>query len=405
MFVKKTKSKNSEHYSIIYNVTVNGKRTSKVYENIGNYNDLKIKANGEDHDTWLKNYVNELNNQIKENSLPALLKKLPNKKLPINKQFTFNGGYLFLQNIYYDLKLNNICDNINEKHQFKYDLNDILSKLVYSRIIYPSSKLKTLELSNNFIEQPNFKYQHILRGLEIIAKESDFIQSELYKNSLKYSERNDKILFYDYTNYFFEIEEDDDFKKYSKSKEHRPNPIVGMGLFMDDDGIPISFDIFPGNQNEQVTLRPLEEKINDEAKYDGLYGVCTNLEDVVKEIIKINKRRWEIEESFRIMKTEFKSRLVYLSKKDRIKAHFTTCFLALVIFRYLEKKLNEQYTSSQIVETLKTFNFKNENDIGYSPLYTRTELTDLLHKVSGFETDFEFIENKNIKKIINKTKK
>lgn len=576
MNIKKTKSKNAEHYSIIYNVTINGKRTSRVYENIGNYNDLKLKAKGEEPETWLKNYVNSLNKKIKEDSLPTILKKMPNKKIEKGKQFSFNGGYLFLQDIYYDLKINNICKDITDKYQFKYDLNDILSKLIYSRIIYPSSKLKTLELSKNFIEQPNFEYQHILRGLEIISKESDFIQSELYKNSLKYSKRNDKVLFYDCTNYYFEIEDDDDLRKYGKSKEHRPNPIVGMGLFMDGDGIPLSFDTFPGNKNEQITLKPLEEKIindfgnskfvvctdaglasnsnrkfnnknnrkyvttqslkklkeflkdwsidltkgwklsgydktfdisslrdnedlinkyydkvfykerwikedgveqrlivtfspkfqeyqknirekqiqrakniieknpkkiksrdendpkrfienipttdtgevalnnnysinqdkiDDEAKYDGLYAVCTNLEDEVEEIIKINKRRWEIEESFRIMKSEFKSRPVYLSREDRIKAHFTTCFLALVIFRYLEKKIDEQYTSSQIIETLKNFNFINENDVGYSPSYTRTDLTDLLHKSFDFETDFEIIENKNFKKIINQTKK
>ena len=576
MNIKKTKSKNSEHYSIIYNININGKRTSRIYENIGNLNDLKLRANGEDPETWLKNYVNELNKKIKEESLPVVLKKMPNKKIEKEKQLTFNGGYLFLQKIYYDLKINQICKNITDKYQFKYDLNDILSKLIYSRIIYPSSKLRTLELSKNFLEQPNFEYQHILRSLEVIAKESDFIQSELYKNSLKYSKRNDKVLFYDCTNYYFEIEDDDDLRKYGKSKEHRPNPIVGMGLFMDGDGIPLSFDIFPGSKNEQITLKPLEEKIIkdfgnskfivctdaglasnsnkkfnnknnrkyvttqslkklksflkewatdltkdwklsgysktfdisslrnseeliekyynkifykerwikedgieqrlvvtfspkyqeyqksirekqiqrakniidkktkkiksrdendpkrfienipttdtgeaalnnnyfinqdkivDEARYDGLYAVCTNLEDEVEEIIKINKRRWEIEESFRIMKSEFKARPVYLSREDRIKAHFTTCFLALVIFRYLEKKLDEQYTSSQIIKTLKKFDFKNESDIGYSPSYIRTDLTDLLHKKFGFETDFEIIENKNFQKIIKQTKK
>lgn len=576
MFIKKTKSKNAVHYSIVYNITINGKRTSKVYENIGNYNDLKMRAKDIDPETWLNNYVYELNNKIKKESLPIVLKKMPNKKIELNKQQAFNGGYLFLQDIYYDLQINNICKDIIDKYQFKFDLNDILSKLIYSRIIYPSSKFKTLELSKNFIEQPNFEYQHILRCLEVIAKENDFIQSELYKNSLKYSKRNDKVLFYDCTNYYFEIEDDDDFRKYGKSKEHRPNPIVGMGLFMDGDGIPLSFDTFPGNRNEQVTLKPLEEKIindfgnskfivctdaglasnsnrkfnnknnrkyvttqslkklkdflkdwsidlskgwklsgydktfdisklkddedlidkfydkvfykerwikedeleqrliityspkyqeyqknirekqiqrakniieknpktiksrdeNDpkrfienipttdtgevalnnnysinedkileESKFDGLYAVCTNLEDDVEEIIKINKRRWEIEESFRLMKSEFKARPIFLSREDRIKAHFITCFLALVLFRYLEKKLDEQYTSSQIIETLKNFNFKNENDIAYSPLYTRTELTDLLHKKFKFNTDFEIIENKNFKKIISQTKK
>lgn len=576
MRIKKTKSKNFTHYSIIYDVVIDGKRTTKVYENIGNLNSLKSRANNEEPETWLINYVNDLNDKIKESNLPAILKKYPNKRIEKNKQSMFNGGYLFLQKIYYDLKINNICDKITDKYQFKYNLNDILSKLLYSRIIYPSSKLKSLELSKNFIEQPTFEYQHILRALEIISKESDFIQSELYKNTLKYAKRNDKVLFYDCTNYYFEIETEDDFRKYGKSKEHRPNPIVEMGLFMDGDGIPLSFDVFSGNKSEQLTLKPLEEKIindfgnskfvvctdaglastsnrkfnnsnnrrfittqslkklkqflkdwsldlttgwklqgsdktfnisklredkdlankfydkifykerwikedgleqrliityspkyqeyqknirekqiqraksiieknpkkiksnnendpkrfiqtisttsngeiaeenyyslnkdkiSDEEKYDGLYAVCTNLEDDVSEIIKINKRRWEIEESFRIMKSEFKARPVYLSREDRIKAHFTTCFLALVIFRYLEKKLNEQFTCEEIVNTLRNFNFLNENDVGMSPIYTRTDLTDLLHEKFGFITDYEILENKNIKKIINQTKK
>ena len=574
MHIKKTKSKNSEHYSIIYDINVNGKRTSKVYENIGNYNKLKLRAGNEDPISWLNNYVDDLNKKVKEESLPAILKKYPNKKIDKNVKQSFNTGYLFLQKIYYDLGINNICNSIKDKYQFHYDLNNILSNLIYSRIIYPSSKLKTLEASKNFLEQPNFTYNDILRSLEVLSKESDYIQSELYKNSLKHSKRNDKVLFYDCTNYFFEIEDEDDFRKYGKSKEHRPNPIIGMGLFLDGDGIPLSFDIFDGNKNEQVTLKPLEEKIindfnnpmfivctdaglsstanrkfnnkdnrkfvttqslkklkqflkewsldlskgwhlpgidktfdisklrddeelinkyydkifykerwikedgieqrliityspkyqeyqknirekqiqrainiiekkpkkiksnnendpkrfievipttkggevaetnnymldqekiNDEALYDGLYALCTNLEDNVEEIIKINKKRWEIEESFRIMKSEFKARPVYLSREDRIKAHFLTCFLSLVVFRYLEKKLDEKYTVSEIIETLKKYELKNEQ-VGYSPIYTRTDITDLLHEKFNFCTDFEIIDNKNMKKICKQTK-
>lgn len=454
-------------------------------------------------------------------------------------------------------------------------MNSILSNLVYSRIIYPSSKLKTLESSNNYLEQPNFQYNDILRALEVIANEFDFIQSELYKNSSKYFERNNKILYYDCTNFFFEIEEEDEFRKYGKSKENRPNPIVQMGLFMDGDGIPIALDISPGNTNEQTTLKPLEEKIikdfdtskfvvctdagltstanrkfnntndrrfittqsikqlknflkewalnltsgwklygsdktynisklreddelinryydktfykerwinengleqrlivtyspkyqeyqkkirsnqvnralkliescpskldkakqndpkrfittisitsngeiaeenhyqlnqeviNNEAQYDGLYAVCTNLEDNVEDIIKINHNRWEIEESFRIMKSEFKSRPVFLSREDRIKAHFITCFLALIIFRYLEKKLDNKYTVEEIIETLRKMNLKTENNYTYSPIYTRTDLTDELHDKFKFRTDYEILEYKNIKKIISLTK-
>lgn len=570
-----TKNKNSSSIYIIKSVTINGKRTSKVVEKLGTIEEIKLKSNGKDPYIWAKEYLNLLNKEEKENSSDVIIRLSQNKSLDKNKQITFNGGYLFLQKVYYNLKLDEICNNITNKYQFKFDLNSILSNLIYSRIIFPSSKLKTLELSKKFIEQPNFDYNHILRALEIISKESDFIQSELYKNSLKYSQRNDKVLFYDCTNYYFEIEEDDNFRKYGKNKENRPNPIVGMGLFMDGDGIPLAFDTFPGNTNEQITLKPLEEKIikdfgnskfivctdaglastsnrkfnnknnrkfvttqslkkikshlrdwsldlskgwklpgndksfniselrNDEAliekyynktfykerwikedgleqrliityspkyqeyqkkirrnqidralklmksnlrslgkakqndpkrfiketnitsqgevanekiyelnedtileesQYDGLYAVCTNLEDNVEEIIKINKRRWEIEESFRIMKSEFKARPVYLSREDRIKAHFTTCFLSLVIFRYLEKKLEEKYTICEIVDILKEYNFREFAGFGYVPLYTPTKLTDELHNKFLINTDKEIIDYKNMKKIFKQSK-
>ena len=270
-----TKNKNSESLYIIKSVTINGKRTSKVYEKLGTIEEIKLKCGNKDPYVWAKEYLNLINKEEKENNKDVIVRFSKYNNLEKNKNYTFNSGYLFLQKIYYDLNLNNICEDIRNKYQFKFDLNNILSNLIYSRIIYPSSKLKTLELSKNFIEQPTFEYQHILRALEVISKESDFIQSSLYKNSLNYSERNDRILFYDCTNYYFEIENDDDFRKYGKSKEHRPNPIVGMGLFMDGDGIPLAFDTFPGNTNEQITLKPLEEKIIKDFD-NSRFVVCTD---------------------------------------------------------------------------------------------------------------------------------
>ena len=574
MRLKVTNSKSSTLFYIIESTYIDKKHSTRTVEKLGTLEEVKIKAKGVDPYVWAKKYAEELTKQDKENKREIIKYFSQSKLIDKDVKQSFNAGYLFLQKIYYGLGINNICNNIKDKYQFHYDLNNILSNLIYSRIIYPSSKLKTLESSKNFLEQPNFTYNDILRSLEVLSKESDYIQSELYKNSLKYSKRNDKVLFYDCTNYYFEIEEEDDFRKYGKNKEHRPNPIVGMGLFLDGDGIPLTFDTFDGSKNEQITLKPLEEKIindfnnpmfvvctdaglssianrkfnskdnrkfvttqslkklkqflkdwsldlskgwhlsgidktfdisklrddedlinkyydkiffkerwikedgieqrliitfspkyqeyqkhirekqiqransiieknpkkiksnnendpkrfieiipttkdgeiaennnyilnqekiNEEALYDGLYAVCTNLEDDVSEIIKINKRRWEIEESFRIMKSEFKARPVYLSREDRIKAHFLTCFLSLVIFRYLEKKLDEKYTVSEIINTLKSYNL---NLIGndYIPSYTRTNLTDDLHKVFGFRTDYQIINEKNIKKICKQTK-
>ena len=585
-----SKSKNSTLFYIIESTYFNKKHSTRIIEKLGTLEDIKIKAKGEDPVKWAKKYALKLTKLDKENKREIIKTYSQKDLIELNEAQLFNGGYLFLQDIYYSLGLNDICDEITNKYQFRYDLNNVLSNLIYSRIIYPSSKLKTFELSKNFIEQPSFELHDIYRALEVVSKETDFIQSQVYKNSLEYSKRNDKVLFYDCTNYYFEIEQDDDFRKYGKSKENRPNPLVGMGLFLDGDSIPLAFSTFPGNQNEQPTLKPLEEKIindfsnskfivctdaglssttnrkfnntnnrrfvttqsikklkgflkdealdlskgwklpgidkqfniskfkgyevtdNDEentkreleyekllntykdktfykerwikedgieqrliitysvkyqeyqkklrenqvnralkmiennpkkigkirendpkrfittitttengeeakdnhyflneqaileeAKYDGLYAVCTNLEDDPEEIIRINKQRWEIEESFRIMKSEFKARPVYLSNEDRIKAHFTTCFLALVIYRYLEKKLNSKYTVSEIIEKLRDMNFSIEK-YDYIPKYRRTTLTDELHNVFKFRTDYKIISDKNFKKIINQTK-
>lgn len=138
-----------------------------------------------------------------------------------------------------------------------------MSQLIYSRIIYPGSKSATHRNMNKYLETPDIKLHQIYRALEVISKENDYIQSQLYKNSLKIAKRNSKILYYDCTNFFFEIEEEHGLKQYGRSKEQRPNPIVQMGLFMDGDGIPLAFDITPGNTNEQTTLKPLEKKIRE----------------------------------------------------------------------------------------------------------------------------------------------
>ena len=577
MRLKINKSKNAiNYYAIIDIKTKEGKRSTKVYKRLGNEQEIAKISDGLPPIEWAQKQVAELNKKYKEETLPVIIRKDPSKIIDKNIQTSFNVGYLFLQDIYYKLKLDKICNKIAEQYQFKFDLNEILSKLIYSRVLFPASKLKTLELSKRLLEQPNFDYQHIERALPVLCDNMDFIQSELYKNSNEYMERNNKILYYDCTNYYFEIEEEDGLKQYGKSKENRPNPIVQMGLFIDGNGLPLAFDLTPGNTNEQTTLQPLEKKIikdfefsefvvctdaglasnanrkfnninnrkfvttqsikklkkylkdealdltkgwklsgssktynisklrtdekliekyrdktfykerwikedgleqkliitycvkyqeyqknirnnqinrakkiiasnpdklkkpkqndpkrfiktlnvtkdgelaeksiyainqsviDEEGKYDGLYAVCTNLEDPVEDIIKVNHRRWEIEESFRIMKTDFKSRPVFHSKDEMIKAHFLTCFLALVVFRYVEKRLDEKYTAPEIIDTLRDMNLKLENNDSYIPIYIRTDLTDDLHDKFGFRTDFEVVSEKNIKKILKQTKK
>ena len=576
MRIKITKTKNAENFYVIESTYINKKHSSKIVERLGNLEEVKRKAGKMDPYLWAKQYASKLTQEDKENKRTIIKSYSQSKLIPKDIQNKYNVGYLFLQDIYYKLGLNQICNDITDKYQFKFDLNDILSKLIFSRILFPASKLKTLELSKKFVEQPNFDYQHIERALPILCKENDFIQSELYKNSKKYAPRNNRILYYDCTNFFFEIEIEDDFRKYGKSKENRPNPIVQMGLFMDGDAIPLSCVITPGNQNEQTTLQPLEEKIikdfelseivvctdaglaseanrkfnntnsrkfittqsikklkdflkkealdltqgwhlsgsdktynieklrtdeklkefykdktfykerwikengleqrlivtysvkyqeyqkhirdnqikrakkliennpkklgkarqndpkrfieivnttkngeaaeevyysinqtviDEEAKFDGLYAVCTNLEDSVEDIIKVNHRRWEIEESFRIMKSEFNARPIFHSNEEAIKAHFLICFLALTVYRYLEKRLGEKYTVGEIIDTLKDMNLKLEQQDTYSPNYVRTDLTDDLHEQFGFRTDYEVLIKKNLKKICKQTKK
>ena len=574
MRIKITKTKNAENFYVIESTYFNKKHSSKIVERLGNLEDVKRKAGKMDPYLWAKQYASKLTQEDKENKRTIIKSYSQSKLIPKDIQNKYNVGYLFLQDIYYKLGLNQICNDITDKYQFKFDLNDILSKLIYSRILFPASKLKTLDLSKKFLEQPNFDYQHIERSLPIFCKENDFIQSELYKNSKKYAPRNNRILYYDCTNFFFELEIEDEFRKYGKSKENRPNPIVQMGLFMDGDAIPLSCEITPGNKNEQKTLQPLEEKIlkdfelseivvctdaglastanrkfnntnsrkfittqsikklkeflkeevldltkgwhlpgsdkiydiealrtdeklkeiykdktfykerwikengleqrlivtfsvkyqeyqrhirnnqierakkiiennpkkigkakqndpkrfietinttsngdvaeethysinqniiDEEAKYDGLYAVCTNLEDDVQDIIKVNHKRWEIEESFRIMKSEFNARPVFHSNEEAIKAHFLICFLALTIYRYLEKKLDDKYTVGEIIDSLKEMDL-SVKDGDYIPNYTRTNLTDDLHEKFGFRTDFEILTEKNLKKIIKNTK-
>lgn len=571
-----SKSKNTINYYIIKDYTKNGKRSTKHVLRIGNLEEVKKMAGNMDYKEWLKDYVNKYNEEHCQ-SETIIIKKNNKKLIPINNKNSFNVGYLFLEKLYNDLNIKSICDSISDKYKFKFDLNEILSYLVFARIIYPSSKLETFKQCQNFIEQPKFKLHDEYRALSYIAENMDFIQEQLFNNSKNVIKRNSSVVYYDCTNYFFEIEQEDDFKKYGISKQHQPSPLVGMGLFMDGDGLPLSCNIYPGNMNEQKTLIPEETKIvnnfkldstkmilctdaglasdeikkfnvkdnrgfvitqslkrlkdeykiqvfdksnwripndlknvynletienddslrekyyetlfykiiqtetksvkqdlivtfcfkyfdynknirnnqieraknsietnnvtrkgknqndyrrfidslnstengeiaenttfsinqdliNEESKYDGYYALTTNLVGEINQIFKIVKGRWEIEESFRIMKSDFLARPVNLSREDRIKAHFMTCFISLFIYRLLEKKLDYKYTTSQILNTIRNMNVLENKGDGYLPEYIRTNLTDDLHEVFGFRTDYEINTYKDFKKIFNHLK-
>ena len=572
MKVTTSKSKNSESFYIAKSFINNkGKSTSVNVRKLGTLKELLLEHGPTRDDVmkWAKQEakLETLKYKKEQQSKAVQITFHSDHKLDFDQQVFYRGGYLFLQNLYYRLQLDKTCRKIREKHKFQFDLNAILSDLIYARILEPASKRSSYKTASEFLEQPSYELHDVYRALDVLGNECDFIQSEVYRNSHLLGKRNDKILYYDCTNYFFEIEQEDGDRKYGKSKEHRPNPIIQMGMFMDGDGIPLAFSLFPGNANEQTSLKPLEEKIlqdfectkfiycsdaglgsekikklnhaderafivtqsikklnkddkawaldktgfkrvsdnapvdlseisnddtglyykdmpytphslrhrliityspkyaryqktirnaqieraenmihsgnvkkerknpndparfigklavtedgevakihnyldadkvEEEALYDGMYAVTTDLlDDEVQDILKVSEGRWEIEECFRIMKTEFEARPVFLHESIRIKAHFLICFLALIIYRYLEKDLEGRYTCEEILRKLKSMNFADIQEQGYIPLYTRDKLTDALHRTCGFETDFQFITKSHMRNIQKKSK-
>ncbi len=583
-----TTGKYSTTYRAVKTVRINGKNKTQIVKSFGSEKYICETYGVTDAKAWAKEQVRLMNEAEKEDHAKFNIQLCAGTDLVMNEQRRFNGGYLFLQDIYYELGLHKICRAISRRYLFEYDLNDVLSRLIYTRILYPSSKKSSFQEAKRFIEQPSFELHDIYRALSVIAQESDYIQSRLFKNSTAIQKRNTQVIYYDCTNFYFETDSAADDKQFGRSKENRSLPIVGMGLFMDMDGIPISFSIYPGNRNEQITMIPLEKKmlsdfnlskfvvctdaglssatnrvfntydktdglrgyittqpiknlkgflqkwcmtddgwtldgdtsgkkyklseldddldkdkifyrtrwikeegivhtekgdrkqiieqklivsysikyrnhmqriregqierakklvesgekainrkkqndpkrfiktehatedgeiaeqsvsyidqsvIDEESKYDGFYAVCTNLDDSVSSIVKANKRRWEIEECFRIMKTDFEARPVYLSRQERILAHFITCFIALIVYRYLERKLDNEYTIEQILPTLQEMDFMKYEGKGYQPVYTRTELTDALHNAFGFCTSKQIVPIAKMKNICSQTKK
>ncbi len=552
----------------------NGKTSSRIYRKLGKLNGLLRQFDG-DFDAlmaWAKSEAEKDTAEYNARTSDVSISLSKTAYIQKDEQRCYQTGYLFLQKLCTELKLDSICRKISKRHKYTYDFGAILTDLIYARILSPSSRLSSFSYCNTLLEPPKYELQNVYRALSVMAEESDFIQEELYKNSNFVRPRNKKVLYYDCTNYYFEIEQEDDFRRYGKSKEHRPNPIITMGLFMDADGIPLAFDIFPGNQNEQTTLKPLEskvirdfdcsgfifcsdaglgsrsnrrfnsfgnrsyvitqslkkmreedrsvalnpaqfkklgsdkwidistldesipevyetiyykevpvvngnmdetvivtyspkyrayqkrireqqisravkmivqpgrkrkgknqndparfikttsvtddgeiaekkvceldlDKIRDEEKYDGFYAVITNLEGDISEILRINRQRWEIEENFRIMKTDFEARPVYVRREDRIKAHFLTCYISLLVYRLLEKKLGNKYTCNELLGTLRSMQVTLlSKESGYIPCYKRTDLTDDLHKTFGFHTDYEFISKSAMRSIIKSTK-
>lgn len=571
MRMKISKSKNAESLYIIKSVIIDGKNTSKIVEKLGTLEEVIEKAQGQDPYKWAKARAAALTKAEREENKEILIGFSPSKRITKNVQRTFNVGYLPLQKIYHELFLDKLSQSLSDSAKVEYDLNAILSSLIFSRIVYPASKLSTFALSKNFLEKQTYDLHHLYRSLDLLSRNSLKIQQYVYEQSKKVVDRNSSILYYDCTNFFFEIEEEDGLKQYGKSKENRPNPLIQMGLFLDGNGLPLAFNLTSGNTNEQTTLQPLEkqiikdfglskivvctdaglssianrkfnnqgersyitvqslkkikshlrewaldpkgwrihqgkvdidlstvelqhnknvyykerwikengleerfivsfspkyalyqkqlrsnqvnravtkvtsghklkttksqsdparfiiedhitsegeaatqsimsinvDQIAKEAQYDGFYAVVTTLEDSIESVVKVNQRRWEIEETFKIMKSEFKTRPIYLSKDQRIEAHFLLCFMAMVIYRILEKKTDEKYTVKELIDTLRSMNVLRIHGEGYIPEFKRTEITDELQELFGLQLDTEIISTKkmNKNKRISKTRK
>ena len=572
MRVTTSKSKNAESFYITKGyINDKGVSTSVIVRKLGTLKAL-LNEHGPTRDdvmAWAKEEarLETLKYKLEQENKRIQITFHADRQLDYDKQVFFRGGYLFLQSVYYQMHIDKICRKLKMKYKFKYDINAILSDLIYARMLEPSSKRSSFKTALEFLEKPSYGLHDIYRALDVLGNECDLIQSEVYKNSHFLGTRNDKVLYYDCSNYYFEIEQEDGSKKYGKSKEHRPNPIIQMGLFMDGDGIPLAFSLFPGNANEQTSLKPLEKKvlsgfgcqkfiycsdaglasediraynhmgeracivtqsikklkkdekewaldpkgfkrvsddmpvditqlpeddkglyykdepyttkklhqrliityspkyalyqktirdrqveraqkmldsgntkknrknpndparfigttaatkdgetanihhyldeskIEEESRYDGLYAVCTDLlDDEVSDILKVSEGRWQIEECFRIMKTDFSARPVYLQDENRIKAHFLICFLALTIYRFLEKKPDSKYTCEELLDALKAFNFVEVQEQGFIPTYKRGLITDTLHEACGFRTDYQFITKSKMKTIQKKSK-
>ena len=606
-----SKSKNSTIFYIGESFRdSSGRSTTRTVGKIGTLKELQEKL-GPDVDVkqWCKEYVRKLNDKAKAGKPVTLKLELPiGQSYAKGEQRSFNVGYLMLRRVLNSLGISSAAKDIASRYKFDFDLGAVLSDLVFARILDPQSKLCSYDYcSKSLYEKPQYQLHDVYRALDVIAKENDFIQSSLYKSSLKAVKRDTSVLYYDCTNFFFEISGEDELRKYGQSKENRPNPLVQMGLFMDGSGMPLAFNLSPGSRNEQITMVPLEkqilkdfelagakltvcadaglcskankafnsrmdrnfivirplkkmsrqlqewaldrgrslelnplrddenpdkvrqeimsrnwqcsklkgyfalddldeddEKVQDlifykeryivdeethqterlivtysvkykhfmqkkrirdmeraqklinkkllkhsdlkktdditryikvtnttadgieathssyeldleeaqhQAFFDGFYAVSTSydMEDKsAAEIADINKGRWEIEESFMLLKSEFKSRPVYLQKSERILAHFVICFIALTVFRALEQMLNkgrkESFSAHKIIKSLRTMNITK---IGshYTGGFTRTDLTDALHELTEMRFDCELITEGLMKKHVKQSQK
>lgn len=583
-----------------YRTKKGAKTSSVVVEKLGRLSQIAKDHPGVNPREWVEQRARELTECEKASDSSVSIQLSPTKRISADKKRMVHGGDILLQPLFYELGLDMICKEISSRGKFKYDLTDIMKKLVFGRILFPDSKLGTWQQSQSFIQSPKFDLSDIYPALGVMARESDFIQSQLYHNSVRTNTRDTTVIYYDCSNYYFEIEESDKelrdldpgasdkekeyvknrgLRKYGHSKENRPNPIVQLGMFMDSDGWPLAFCINPGNTAETQTIQPLEEKlansfalsrfvcctdgglgsrdnrkynttegreyitvqslkdtkidpnvqkwaledsgwhipgheeeytiaearealgdkfsdatlykdrwykvgkeqfeehfivtysqkyadymkatrnqqiaralkkiengenvktkspndcrrfiketnlteggeiaeektlsldaekIEDEARFDGLYALATSLDDPALAVIKANSFRYEIEHLFRITKTDLELRPIYLSRKDRIIGHFITCFIALLMLKMVQRKLNEglkeedRFSAEAIREQLSKISYLCHDAYGYEPAFDRNPMIDRIQDVFNLRIDNEIIPKSRMRALLRK---
>lgn len=592
----------------------NGKKTTtKNIKRLGKHSELLLIT--DDPLVYAKNEVKKLNEEYRSGRSEFVVtmdfnERIPSTDSPCSNSTSLNIGYLYLKDIYAKLNLSDFFKSVSSDRKITYDCNKICQFLTYARILDPASKYGTYDKLDTYYEKPQVEYQHMIRFLDILDRNSDQYLKHLFDNSENIVKRDTSVMYYDCTNYFFETEKPDEeivdevtgeiilgLRQFGISKENKTSPIVEMGLIMDSRGIPISMCIHPGNTNEQLTAVPLEkevikmtgnkkfiycadaglgsynirkfndmggrayivtqsvkklgqeikdivfndsnyrllsnddaitlkemrtfnkkdannlslyndfaykvipantamdtglyeekvykngrtkkvkakgtlhqyiivtfsrkmmeyqrtirerqlerakkllrlkdpekikkgpndirrflkntssdtanyvldmDKIHEEEKYDGFYAVATNLDDSAKDILAVAQNRYKIEDCFRIMKTNFDARPVFLRKPERIRAHFLICYTALLIYRLMECKLDDNLThvtTSNLIKTLRNMNVVNMDDMYYKSIYSGSQALDALERCFELQLNRKYYRPSDLNKIVKKFSK
>lgn len=592
----------------------NGKKTTtKNIKRLGKHSELLLITDNPLE--YAKNEVKKMNEEYRSGRSEFVVtmdfnERIPSTDSPCSNSTSLNIGYLYLKDIYAKLNLSDFFKSVSSDRKITYDCNKICQFLTYARILDPASKYGTYDKLDTYYEKPQVEYQHMIRFLDILDRNSDKYLKHLFDNSENIVKRDTSVMYYDCTNYFFETEKPDEeivdevtgeiilgLRQFGISKENKTSPIVEMGLIMDSRGIPISMCIHPGNTNEQLTAVPLEkevikmtgnkkfiycadaglgsynirkfndmggrayivtqsvkklgqeikdivfndsnyrllsnddaitlkemrtfnkkdannlslyndfaykvipantamdtglyeekvykngrtkkvkakgtlhqyiivtfsrkmmeyqrtirerqlerakkllrlkdpekikkgpndirrflkntssdtanyvldmDKIHEEEKYDGFYAVATNLDDSAKDILAVAQNRYKIEDCFRIKKTNFDARPVFLRKPERIRAHFLICYTALLIYRLMECKLDDNLThvtTSNLIKTLRNMNVVNMDDMYYKSIYSGSQALDVLERCFELQLDRKYYRPSDLNKIVKKFSK